>query len=202
MADKSTSERLIKAAIDIFSSKGYSGTGVDEIAGAIGLKGPNIYKYFNGKNGLLEEIVRLANEEYNLEMNNAFKAGASISDGKSLKEFTFNFIDRLMTNELSVKLRKLFSIEQFRGKEFAVQATKYQINILMEVFIPIFGKLIDHGRMIKGRPEIYAIEYSSPLSVLIQMCNREPERKEELIRMMEDHMDFFVERFFVKRSIF
>ena len=52
MAGKSTRERLMSAALDLFSKKGYEAASVDEIAESIGIKGPNIYKYFKGKHGL------------------------------------------------------------------------------------------------------------------------------------------------------
>ncbi|MBR6222503.1 MAG: TetR/AcrR family transcriptional regulator [Lachnospiraceae bacterium] len=200
MSDKSTSERLIEAAIDIFSSKGYSGTGVDEIAGSIGIKGPNIYKYFNGKKCLLENIVSRANHDYNYVITSTFKAATNIVSGSSLKAFTMDYIERLTTNDLLVKYRRLFTIEQFRDEEFAIQATKHQMNIFMEVFIQIFGELIDHGIMVKGKPRIYALDYCSPLSILIQMCDREPEKKEDMVRLMVEHIDFFIDRFFQKNT--
>ena len=50
MAKKAnTRERMIKAALDLFSVNGYDGTSVDEIAESIGVKGPNLYAYFKGK---------------------------------------------------------------------------------------------------------------------------------------------------------
>ncbi|MBQ5311280.1 MAG: helix-turn-helix transcriptional regulator [Oscillospiraceae bacterium] len=53
---ESTRDKLIFAALDLFAQKGYEATSVDEIAGAIGIKGPNVYKYFKGKEGLLDAI--------------------------------------------------------------------------------------------------------------------------------------------------
>ena len=46
-------EKLLYSALDLFSKKGYDATSVDEIAEAAGMKGPNIYKYFKGKEDLL-----------------------------------------------------------------------------------------------------------------------------------------------------
>lgn len=35
----------MEAAIELFSTKGYAGTGVDEIAQHIGIKGPNLCNF-------------------------------------------------------------------------------------------------------------------------------------------------------------
>ena len=58
--EMSPKEKLLFAALDLFSQKGYSATSVDEIAESIGIKGPNIYKYFKGKEGILKELTSLA----------------------------------------------------------------------------------------------------------------------------------------------
>lgn len=43
MRKSNTKERLVDAAMNLFSLKGYDGTGVDEIAESVGIKGPTIY---------------------------------------------------------------------------------------------------------------------------------------------------------------
>lgn len=44
MKKGNTKERLIMAAPDLFSVKGYEGTSVEEIARAVGIKAPTMYK--------------------------------------------------------------------------------------------------------------------------------------------------------------
>ena len=44
MPKTNAKEKLIEAAIRLFSVKGYDGTSVDEIAESIGIQGPTIYK--------------------------------------------------------------------------------------------------------------------------------------------------------------
>jgi AcrR family transcriptional regulator len=56
MARTNAKEPLINAARDLFSEKGFDGTGVDEIAESIGIKGPTIYKYFKNKEDLLKAV--------------------------------------------------------------------------------------------------------------------------------------------------
>ena len=53
MRTTDTKERLIKAALDLFSENGYEGTSVDQIAKVVGIKAPSIYAHFKGKEELL-----------------------------------------------------------------------------------------------------------------------------------------------------
>ena len=49
MKDMPTKERILYAALDLISEKGYDGVGVDLIAENAGLKGPSLYRHYKGK---------------------------------------------------------------------------------------------------------------------------------------------------------
>jgi AcrR family transcriptional regulator len=51
-----TSNKLIEAAIDLFSRKGFKGTSIRDLAAEIGMTTSNIYHYFDTKEGLLAAI--------------------------------------------------------------------------------------------------------------------------------------------------
>jgi AcrR family transcriptional regulator len=52
-----TREQVIKAAIDLFSTKGFNGTSIRAIANAMGMSISNIYHYFVNKEGLMLAIL-------------------------------------------------------------------------------------------------------------------------------------------------
>ena len=43
--------------------------------------------------------------------------------------------------------------------------------------------------------KLLAIEYTSTITVLIQLCDREPDKKEETEKLIERHIDFFIGRY-------
>ena len=53
-------EAILEAAADLFSERGYRGTGIDEIGEAAGVTGPGVYRHFDNKNDLLGEVVKRA----------------------------------------------------------------------------------------------------------------------------------------------
>jgi AcrR family transcriptional regulator len=52
-----TREQVIKAAIDLFSTRGFNGTSIRAIANAMGMSISNIYHYFVNKEGLMLAIL-------------------------------------------------------------------------------------------------------------------------------------------------
>ena len=54
---KSTAERILDTAEDVFAEKGYDATSLGEIATSVGISGPGIYKHFKGKRALYEAVL-------------------------------------------------------------------------------------------------------------------------------------------------
>ncbi len=195
MIRTNTKERLLEAALTLFSEKGYDGTSVDEIAESIGIKGPIIYKYFKGKEALLAEIVAISDEAYEKGMENGLRGADRIKSGADLKAVALQSITMTMDNEIARKVRKLFTIEQFRSPIFADRATRNQVINLQSVFAKVFRKMMADGIMKEGNAEIYALEFTAPVTLMLQMCDREPEKREEILKTISEHMDVFIEKY-------
>ncbi len=58
----SSADKIIEAAISLFSANGYNGTSIRDIARMTGMSLYNIYYYFGNKDGLLLAIMRRSSE--------------------------------------------------------------------------------------------------------------------------------------------
>lgn len=198
MSTASVREKIINAALDLFSQKGYDATSVDEIAESIGMKGPNIYKYFKGKEEVLKELSAKMEEGYRQRMKMNPDAGANIASAEDLKEFSMNQIRFTIEDDNIKKLRKMGTIEQFRNPHFSRQTSEHQFDNMQRQFSAIFKGLMDKGVLEENDPEMMAMEYYAPVSLLIQLCDREPDRKDEVMKKVEKYIDFFLTRYFNK----
>ncbi len=197
MAEGSTRERLLSAALDLFSVKGYDASSVDEIAESIGIKGPNIYKYFKGKQGLYDELMCTCKEGYYKSMGIEARSRIKITSAAELKELSMKQIHFTLTNDTVKKLRKMLNIEQYRSEEMSHLTTYFQYGNLLDLYSNIFRKLIDRGVMLPGDPELLGLQYIAPIALLIQVCDREPEKLAEVLDKSEKLIDLFIEKNFV-----
>lgn len=197
---ESTRERLVSAALDLFSEKGFYATSVDEIAGSIGIKGPNIYKYFKGKQALFDAISTGAVETYYRQMGISSSGDISkrIKTGADLKAFTMRQIEFTINDETTRKLRKLLYIEQFKDESMRNHANFFMYDNMNNLYRKIFVKLIQEGVIKDLNPDMLALNYTSPISVLIQISDRSPDQKEEIMDLISDHIDFFLSGFCIK----
>jgi AcrR family transcriptional regulator len=74
----STREKILAAALEVFSSKGFHGTTVDEIADRAELGKGTVYRHFNSKRGLFSELIRLKVAELEKTVSGAIDPHADV----------------------------------------------------------------------------------------------------------------------------
>ena len=57
---KDTKERILMAALDMFSQKGYEGTNVRELSASLGLVKSGIYKHYESKEAIWNMVFEKA----------------------------------------------------------------------------------------------------------------------------------------------
>ena len=192
MRTTDTKERLIQAALELFSENGYEGTSVDQIAKAVGIRAPSIYAHFKGKEEILQAVIDWADDEYTKGMRMGLYTDPDIRTGAELKAYAVKSVKFTLESEMIKKMRKFITLEQYRNEFFSESATRHQITNHIKIYAPIFKRLMDDGIMNKGDPEIIAFEFIAPVSLLIQRYDREPGGKDEILGMIEKHMDEFI----------
>ena len=192
MSVDSVRAKILNAALDLFSQKGFEAASMDEIAAAAGMKGPNLYKYFKGKDAIFMEIHKISDAR----MKERSTKANIVNSGKDLKALSKAQIEFTMKDPDIIKLRKVLNIEQFRNDLMRKQTSLHQFDMLMDQFTEIFKDLMERGLIEQTDPEVLALEYFAPVSVLIQLNDREPDRGDEIERMIDTFLDSFIARLF------
>ncbi len=72
---KSTKERILDAALDSFSTNGYDGTSLDDLAAGLGVRKQTILYHFVTKRGLLFAVVDRATDNLIEALEGALASG-------------------------------------------------------------------------------------------------------------------------------
>ena len=193
-----TKERILYAALNLFAEKGYDGVGVDLIAENAGLKGPSLYRHYKGKEDILNSLIDLVALHYE-EGFGLKKKQKEVPE--SMDELIENAIDKIkftMHDDIVRKTRRILAMEQFRSERIAQLASRYHLENLQEMYADIFRKLMEKGIMKEDDPELVALEFVSPVSMLIHIYDRQPEREEEILdkigKLFEHFAKMYAER--------
>jgi AcrR family transcriptional regulator len=90
-----TREKILAAALEVFSSKGFHGTTVDEIAELAGLGKGTVYRHFQSKKGLFSELIRLKVAELEQTVSGAIDPkGEVLEIIETYLRIYFGFFDR------------------------------------------------------------------------------------------------------------
>ncbi|MDO4492380.1 MAG: helix-turn-helix domain-containing protein [Clostridia bacterium] len=189
----SKKEQILDAALKLFADRGYDGVGVDEIADSVGIKGPALYHYFKGKEALLDTLIDQIEAYYCENFGTAEKMGRL---PETMEEFIAASQKRLqftLHDERIRNVRRMMAMEQFRNRKIAALTSAHQLEGVMRLNRVCIEHLIACGQLKDLGSEMMALEYTAPVSLLIQHNDREPEREAEFLAMAERHMRHFAE---------
>lgn len=190
-----TKDRILDSALTLFSEKGYDGVGVDLIAENAGIKGPSLYKHFKGKEEILEALIEKAESYYEANFGSADNPGKMPSSMEELIDLSLKRIRFTLHDPVIKKVRRMLTMEQFRSKRISLLATKYTIDSVQGMYQRIFRAMMDSGVMRKGDPALVSMTFAAPVSLLIQMCDREPEREREAMKRIKNFFGYFAEEY-------
>ena len=189
---KDTKERILTAALEMFSQKGYEGTNIRELSASLGLVKSGIYKHYESKeavwNALLDRMITYYGERFG-SPENLPPVPESL---EILVDMTMRMVNFTIHDEMIIKTRKLLTIEQFRDERARDLATKHFLAGLTDMFTPLFAGMMDKGLLRKDDPAILAFAYTAPISALIHLCDREPEKTPEALRQAEAFSRHFI----------
>ena len=83
------------------------------------------------------------------------------------------------------------AIEQFSNKELAELFSKQYINEPLKYQTGLFQMILMQGHMKKEEEEIMALQFYSPIYLLLTLCDREPQREPEALCLLERHIRQF-----------
>ena len=190
---KDTKERILAAALDLFSQNGYAGTNVRELTAALGMVKSSIYKHFESKEALWDALLDAMIAYYDAHFGSSEHLPPVPETLEALVAMTMHMVDFTVHDESVIKTRKLLTIEQFRDERARVLATKHFLTGLREMFTPIFAGMMDRGLLRRDDPAMLAFAYTAPISALIHLCDREPEKTDDAIAQIKAFSRHFVQ---------
>ena len=189
---KDTKERILAAALEMFSQNGYAGTNIRELSESLGLVKSAMYRHFESKdaiwNTLLDELIAY----YEARFGSSEHLPPVPDSLEELLTTTMRMVNFTIHDEKVVKSRKLLSIEQYRDERARDLATKYFLTGLKDMFTPIFAGMMEKGLLRKDDPAMLAFAYTAPISALIHLCDREPEKAENAMTQVEAFSRYFI----------
>ena len=193
-----TKERILAAALELFSQNGYAGTNIRELSASLGLVKSGVYKHYESKeaiwNALLDQMIAYYGEHF----GSAEHLPPVPDSLEGLVDMTMQMVNITVHDEKIIMTRKVLTLEQFRDDRARELATKHFLTGLTDMFSHVFTGMMGKGLLRQDNPKMLAFAYTAPISALIHLCDREPEKTEDAIRKIELFSRHFLATYGVK----
>ena len=191
-----TKQEILEAALEMFSVQGFEATSISQIASAVGIRKASLYSHFENKQAVLDALVQEVLKQY--EKHSLFASENWEKDADNLPQTADAAVKmiqgqiRYILHDHSIsRARKMLVVEQFRNSEMAKLQTKQNYSDIMRYFTELVKYLIQNGALAEEDSEIMAAQLCLPISVWINLCDREPERESEVMELVEKHIRQF-----------
>ena len=194
-----TKQEILEASLELFSVQGFEATSIAQIADAVGIRKASLYSHFESKQAILDALVKDILGQYEAHSIFARVDWENPAHTKDMKMLTTDTAEQMVLGQIRYilhdpqicKARKMLMIEQFRNPELAKLQTKQNYTDVMKYFTGLIKCLIQKGILTKDDPEIMAAQFCLPISVWINFCDREPDREQEVMTLVEKHIRQF-----------
>ena len=189
-------QEILEASLELFSVQGFEATSISQIANAVGIRKASLYSHFENKQAILDALVKEVLEQYGT--HSIFVRTDWEKDADNLP-LTPDEAVRMIQGQIRYilhdpyisKARKMLVIEQFQNLTLAKLQTKQNYSDVMKYFTGLINYLIRKGVLTDDNPEIMAAQLCLPISMWINLCDREPDREIEVMELVGKHIRQF-----------
>ena len=194
MEKQNTKQEIMEAALELFSVQGFEATSTAQIAQAVGIRKASLYSHFASKQEILDSLTGMILERYCAHslLTKDTRADASL-DPNSVAQLICRQLEYILHDPYVSRARKMLTIEQFRNPELAELQTKQNYTDVLSFAEDILGRLVERGELKDCDTQIMAAQFAFPVSVWINLCDREPERENEVMELIKRHIKQFFE---------
>ena len=195
-----TKQKILDEALTLFSEKGYANVFVGDIAQAVGIKAPSLYKHYKSKKAIFDAIIDKMNanfaEQAKAMQINGTDAAKDAGIYKSLPEDQLLKLGRefflyYLHDDYNRKFRKMLTLEQFHDDDLAKMYSKLYVDDPLSYQGMLFGFMVTAGVLKTDNVQIMTLHFYSPIYYLLTICDREPEREPEALKLLDEHIKQF-----------
>ncbi len=178
--------RILDAAFALFSEKGFTATSMRDIADAVGIKAASLYNHFAGKRELFDALVE-RETDYVLKQVRLVGAMATPDDdstayakleGNALADLVWDSYKPFFEDDRVKMLMRMLAANRYADKNCKALYETIFIERPIAIQGTIFERLISEGRFDPCDTQLTAVQFHSPMLMLMERQSEAREARE------------------------
>ena len=195
-----TKQRILDEALTLFSEKGYANVFVNDIAEKVGIKAPSLYKHYKNKQAIFDAIIDEMSSKFEqqaqaLSINGTDPAADAevyrSMDEDHLIKLGNDLFTYFLHDNYTKRFRKMLTLEQFKDKDLAKVYSEQYVDKPLSYQSMLLGLLVAQGLLVTENVPIMTLHFYAPIYMLLTVCDREPDREPEALKLIEEHIRQF-----------
>ncbi|MBW3094541.1 TetR/AcrR family transcriptional regulator [Bifidobacterium sp. 64T4] len=206
MRRSDTRQRIIEEALHLFASNGYDAVSVSQIAQAVGIKAPSLYKHFTSKRAIFDAIVEHMRQLDAEHAKQAEVPGMDEEDGEgdieapapeNLRAFMVDRFRYWTEDGLAHDYRRMLTLEQYKSAENMAMYQKVLGSGPVAYIEDMIGAMVDAGLLRGDDPKKMAIELYAPFFLLVSAADavESSNARRRVLDIFASGVDDFMERY-------
>lgn len=191
MSAENTKQKIMIEALKLFSQYGYEAVSVDQIAKAVGIKAPSLYKHYKSKQNIFDSILAKM-EQLDEERAKEFDVPEGTIEQMPEKYKTTQIHQAIAfsnaqfiywtEDEFASCFRKMLILEQFRNEEMSRLYHQYICSAPLDYVSDLLFSLgfADYREL--------AVEFFAPMFLLYSIYDGST-NKEEIKKLLKNHFE-------------
>lgn len=195
-----TKQKILDEALTLFAQKGYGNVSVGQIAEAVGIKAPSLYKHYKSKRDIFDAILDEMKQRYDRQAETLHMNGSDVSadanvflsvSEEELVKMGMGLFSYFLHDDYVGRFRKMLTVEQFRDEELSHLYTKQYADDPLNYQSELMRMLIAGEALKAENADVMALHFYAPMYLLLTLCDRQPEREAESLKLLEQHIRQF-----------
>lgn len=209
MERTNTKQMIFEEALNLFSTNGYDGVTIKDIAKAVGIKDSSLYKHFKSKQEIYDSLLEEMNERFNetvslyrLPQGEIKKVAEEYGRNdlvwlKQACKIVFLFF---LKDPKASKFRKMLTIEQYKNSSAASVLRNWFMDSALKFQTELFTEMIARGYFRDGPADIIALQFYTPFYFLLCQYDTMPEKDEQAVELLMRHIEQFASIYQVRNG--
>lgn len=206
MENKDTKQRILDEALDLFAVHGYDGVTVAQIADAVQIKTPSLYKHYKSKQDIFDAILGEMASRYKqqaafLQMDGTDAQkdrGIFLSSARAqLIEMGTRLFLYFLHDDVARKCRRMLTIEQYKNPTASKLYVEQYLDRPILYQSMVFQFFMEQNMMRCSDTKTAAMHFYAPMFLMLCLCDSAPARETEALDFIGQHIGQFSEIYLV-----
>jgi AcrR family transcriptional regulator len=193
--ERTTKDRILDESLVMFAECGYRGTNLRDLAARLGLSKSALYKHYASKEDIWNALLDKMEAYYALRFGSMDNLPPTPDSWEAFVQMAMGMIRFTVHDPQIILTRKLLITEQFHDARVCRLATKHFLEGTAGIYAKVFEGMMDKGLLKRADPAMLAFGFTAPISALIHLCDREPEKADEALRQIEAFSRHFIKEY-------